>query len=287
MGGELTAWRAGSGADLPVRVVGRRPGTPPRLLVAVAPEAWTRVLAESLFHLDPGSRGPLPPDLDASRDVELLLRLKDGLADEGAGDAGGVPDAWRDTENWYAEEVRQVLEDEMPGQAPGSQVVTGSRTGWAPATAAGPGSTPLLDVVQRYFTSHGVPTERIEDETILRLEGTGEHGEWTLWVHTREDEGVCVVWSAWPEEVPEGRRPAVMELLTRRNPDLAVGAFEMDLDRGAVSFRTSIDVTGDRLSEALVARLVGANVEAFDDLLPALQAVIGGQDPTSLVIFDA
>ncbi len=95
------------------------------------------------------------------------------------------------------------------------------------------------------------------------------------------------MWSSYGEGVPEERRPAMMELLTRINPDVAVGAFELDLDRGNVSFRTSIDVTGDRLTDALLERLIGANVGAFDDYLPAIEkiALSDGHDPKAVLQF--
>ena len=158
----------------------------------------------------------------------------------------------------------------MDGQLSGAEVPPS-----VPPVPPVSGPTPMLDVVRRFLAGHDIAAERVEGETILRMEGTGANGEWTLWIQTREDEGLCLVWSSWPQAVPEDRRVAVMELVTRINPDLAVGAFELDLDRGQLSLRTSIDVTGDRLTEALVARLVGANVETFDDHLPALLDAIG------------
>ncbi|MEY2420284.1 MAG: hypothetical protein QOI95_351 [Acidimicrobiaceae bacterium] len=145
--------------------------------------------------------------------------------------------------------------------------------------------TALLDVVMKFFRERDVPIEQLEDTTVFRGVGDGANGSWTLWVEVREDDELCLVWSSYSEAVDEARRPAVMELITRVNPDIEVGAFEMDLDRGNVSFKTSIDVTGDRLSEALFERLIGHNVQSFDDYLPAIEEVArDGVDPKDVVL---
>lgn len=52
--------------------------------------------------------------------------------------------------------------------------------------------------------------------------------------------------------VPEDRRLALAEFLTRANYGLFIGNFEMDWQDGEVRYKTSIDVAGDRLSTALV-----------------------------------
>ncbi len=136
-------------------------------------------------------------------------------------------------------------------------------------------------MVRRWLADHELQSTPVAGQTVLRLDGEGANGSWILWIETREDDDLCIVWSSWPQEIPLERRGAVMELVTRVNTDIQVGAFELDLSRGQLSFRTSLDVTDDRLSEALLARLVGANVETFDDYLPALDRVLAGEDPVT------
>ena len=65
---------------------------------------------------------------------------------------------------------------------------------------------------------------------------------------------------------------------------LLIGNFEMDMSDGEVRFKTSIDVEGDRLSTALLRRLVDLNLEMMDKYLPGLHAVIEeGTPPVSAI----
>jgi hypothetical protein len=250
-----------------------------RLTVEVDASTWQRVRAEQLFHLD-AEHAPSLPASAVDTTYRLVLRLGiESTGDDLERDAllTELPARLSRTEDWYAEDVQREIAIPEALQVPGARLAEGSPTGWAPKQRPST-DAPLLTIARTWFAEHGMAATGVDDATVLRLDGDGFNGSWVLWLETREDEGIVLVWSSWPEAVPAERRRAVMELLTRLNTDIAVGAFEMDLDRGQVSFRTSIDVTDDRLSGALLSRLVGANVEVFDDWLPALQSVIAGRD---------
>jgi hypothetical protein len=135
-------------------------------------------------------------------------------------------------------------------------------------------ATPLFDAVVAFLASRDLDGDRVEGErTVMRLDGTGSHGDWVLWISTDEPTQRCVVYSTAEFAVPADRRPEALELCSRINVTLAVGNFELDVDGGQIAFRTGIDVEGDRLSDALLNQLVAANIEAFDAFLPALRAV--------------
>ncbi len=57
---------------------------------------------------------------------------------------------------------------------------------------------------------------------------------------------------------------------------MIVGNFELDFTDGEISYKTSIDVEGDRLSFALIQRVVYANVTMMDEYLPGMMSVIYG-----------
>jgi hypothetical protein len=67
---------------------------------------------------------------------------------------------------------------------------------------------------------------------------------------------------------------AIAEFLTRANSGIIIGNFELDFTDGEISYKTSIDVEGDRLSFALIQRLVYANVTMMDEYLPGILSVI-------------
>ncbi|MDQ1713566.1 MAG: hypothetical protein QOE45_3016 [Frankiaceae bacterium] len=246
-----------------------------RLTVDVDEAGWERVRDEALFHLDPDHAGRGFTGASPGAAYRLVLRL-DGPPPPSA-DPDDLLRERPSTADWFAEDVQRELP--LPEDAaPGARIAEGYRTGWAPAPA---GDAPLLDACRAWFAARDMQASRVEGATVLRLAGDGTNGSWTLWLETRETDRVVIVWSAWPDTVPEERRRAVMELVTRLNPDIAVGAYELDLDRGQVSVRTSVELGDAPLHDDLIAGLVGANVEVFDTHLPALLAVVDGVDPVS------
>lgn len=57
---------------------------------------------------------------------------------------------------------------------------------------------------------------------------------------------------------------------------MMIGNFEMDFTDGEIRYKTSIDVEGDKLSSALIKRLVYANVMMMDEYLPGIVSVTEG-----------
>ena len=86
------------------------------------------------------------------------------------------------------------------------------------------------------------------------------------------DQVIC--YSILDEPVPAHRLDAAMRLATLANNRLAIGSFELDLANGEWAFRTSIDVEGDRLSEALFRQLADANLAQFDRYHAAIDSTI-------------
>lgn len=258
-----------------------RSGDRTRITVELDEATWHRVRDEQLFALDPehagrGFVGEVPGAsyrmVLALADAEALAGTSDGAADL----LRAVPRA----EGWRAEDVQRELP--LPEQmAPGTRLAEGYTTAWAPAATGL--DAPLLARCREWFLARDMQATQQEDSTILRLDGNGANGTWVLWLETREQECIVLVWSSWPQEVPVDRRSQVMELITRINPQLAVGSFELDLERGQLSLRTSLELGDAPLHDDLIAGLVGANVEAFDGRLPALLAVLDGEEARTAV----
>jgi len=123
---------------------------------------------------------------------------------------------------------------------------------------------PILSVMTSILTRDGTPLFTVESDTVIRFPYRGKNGEWQCYGDAREDTFLCCFYSIFPEQVPEEKRSNISELLTKINYTLTVGNFEMDFTDGEVRFRTSLDVEGDRLSEALCRRLMMANVSIMD-----------------------
>src|SRR5690349_15987762 len=86
-----------------------------------------------------------------------------------------------------------------------------------------------------------------------------------------------------PVTIPEADRRAMTELITRANFGIPIGNFELDLNDGELRCKTSIDVTGDRLSHPLLHQLVLTNLKVMRIYLPAVRAVLAGAAPIDAI----
>ncbi|KYC36085.1 hypothetical protein WA1_40820 [Scytonema hofmannii PCC 7110] len=117
---------------------------------------------------------------------------------------------------------------------------------------------------------------QIEGQPVLQIVFQGENGKWTCYASTRIEQQQFIFYSVCSVNVPEDKRLAVAEFLTRANSGMVIGNFELDFADGEIRYKTSIDVQGDRLSFALIKPLVYANVTMMDQYLPGIMSVIYG-----------
>jgi hypothetical protein len=140
-----------------------------------------------------------------------------------------------------------------------------------------------FDTVVAFLQGDGWPVAvRTDGGEIVATKFEGAAGIWIcegrVDAHQR-----FVFYSVAPALVPESRRAAVAEYLTRVNAGLVVGNFELDLDGGAVRMKTSLDFEGEPLSPTLIRNLVYANVRAMDHYAPGLVAVSDGHEPADAI----
>ena len=134
----------------------------------------------------------------------------------------------------------------------------------------------ILEAAIAFFTEDNWKFSQMEGKPALSLPCSGRHGSWLCWAEAREDQHQFVFYSISPVKVPENKRPAVCEYLTRANYGLIIGNFELDLRDGEIRYKTSIDVEGEDLTQALVKNLVYANLSTMDRYLPGIMGIIYG-----------
>lgn len=139
-----------------------------------------------------------------------------------------------------------------------------------------PSSHQLFEVLVNFFQQDKWDFIQPEGETVLRSMFQGENGQWTCYAWVIEEKKRVAFYSICPVNVPEERRNLISELLTRANYCLLMGNFEMDFSDGEIRFKTSIDVSGDRITFALLRQLIYTNVLTMDQYLPAIMSVIYG-----------
>ncbi len=120
---------------------------------------------------------------------------------------------------------------------------------------------------------------KLSGEPTLQLAFQGKNGAWHCYAKAKEENQQFVFYSICPISTPEEKRGSLVEFLTRANYAMILGNFELDYNDGEVRYKTSIDVEGDRLTFALIKRLVYTNVMMMDIYLPGIISVV--QDDAS------
>lgn len=254
-----------------------------RLTFHVSPKGYLRIVTEELFNLTTESRGPVADDFVPDADVQVEVRLDDALV-VGVGALGedilesgpafaalaaGSP--LLESESWYALSVtKEVLRDAEGGTL---------REGFSTLHAAKEPflTLPILTIAAAAFEERDLDWQDTSDDQVIRAEVTGENGSWAVYAVARENDQRCTIYSQAAWSTPEELRPAMAEAITRINFGLPLGNFELDYSDGEVRFKTSIDVTGARLTTQLFEDLFEPNLTTMDLYLPALEAVRDGR----------
>jgi hypothetical protein len=140
----------------------------------------------------------------------------------------------------------------------------------------------LFDRVAAYLRSSGLPVTEHPDEGWLLTNGFGEHGTWSLVGQVDEDDRTVAMYSIMSEPVPVEQRPGMAQLLCRINFGLTLATFELDLDDGQLRLRTALLAEAVAPSASQLKMLVGINLTTMDEYLPAIEAVLEGDDPAQV-----
>lgn len=142
--------------------------------------------------------------------------------------------------------------------------------GLGAADAAGPVFGAMVD----FFEDDKWPFTVMPGEPVLSLHCVGEHGHWSCYAQARDEQQQFVFYSVCPMAMPDFKRTAVAEFVTRANYGMIIGNFELDYTDGEVRYKTSLDVEGAHLSPPLIRQAVYANVLMMDRYLPGLLSLV-------------
>lgn len=143
----------------------------------------------------------------------------------------------------------------------------------------------LLAVVAAFLEGQGWAHEQLPGGVVMSFPFQGDEERWVCYAQAQEEHQRVTFYSVCPFNIPAEQRLAAAEFITRVNYGLIVGNFELDLDDGELRFKTSLDVKGATLTQALVERAVVPNLHAMNTYLPGLAAIVGGNfgTPAALV----
>jgi hypothetical protein len=133
---------------------------------------------------------------------------------------------------------------------------------------------PIYDAMVQFFKDDDWASVQIEGEPIQQLGFSGKNGNWTCYAHALDDAQRFIFLSIMESHVPEGKRQAVAEFLTRVNYNAFLGNLEMDFSDGEVRYKTSIDVDDGELTQGMIKTMVYVNVMSMDRYLPGIMSII-------------
>jgi hypothetical protein len=143
----------------------------------------------------------------------------------------------------------------------------------------------IFGTVIQFLEEDGWPYDQLEEKTVLRTGFRGDNGNWRCYAQIREEQEQFIFYSVLDTHVPEERRLAAAEFLTRANYGMIIGNFELDFEDGEVRFKTSIDVEGDRLTIALIKQMIYTNVLMMDRYMPGIMKVaFGDTEPLDAIV---
>jgi hypothetical protein len=130
----------------------------------------------------------------------------------------------------------------------------------------------LVTATTGFFEQDGWDFQ-LDNPTTLRLLAQGKNEKWTCYAQVVAQHQF-LFYSICPIAIPKPKRSKLAEFITRANYAMTIGNFELDYSDGKIRYKTSIDVEGDRLTPALIKRLVYTNVAMMDEYLPRIRAVV-------------
>lgn len=140
-----------------------------------------------------------------------------------------------------------------------------------------PSAPTIHQAVAAFLRADRWAHEAMPGQPVHRVFYQGHNGRLICFAQARNEESQLLFYAYCPESVPEDRRLAMSEFLTRANYGLVLGNFEMDMNDGEVRFKTSIDVEGTTLTPELIKPIIYANVLTADEYLPGIFAVMRGE----------
>ncbi len=143
-------------------------------------------------------------------------------------------------------------------------------------------TTPLFSRLVDWFDRNDwIYEERRGDEESWISAGVScDNGKWRLISKVNEELRQAYFWAVLDMNVPEDRRQAVAEFITRANFGKRIGFFEMDWRDGEIRFNVSFCVADGELTDARIEQAVDCALTVMDLHFVALMSVIyGGCEP--------
>ncbi len=188
-----------------------------------------------------------------------------------------------------SQSVTNASADDSTAHTPASLTPV-AMTAVAPTPAPAFASTPVsfsdspLDAVRAHLAERGWRYSQDADQGALFYQTAGGRASYPGFAAADESAQLVWLYTQIPVRVPEHRRAAAVEVLTRANHGLAVGNFEFDYTDGEVRFKAVADAADGCFTAAAAGRLLRHSLDACDRYHDSLMQVIyGGLSPADAV----
>lgn len=149
-----------------------------------------------------------------------------------------------------------------------------------PMTAIAAAPTTSIEAILVHLAERGWRYSQDGDQKTVFYQAAGVRASYPGFATADEGAGLTWLYVQLPVRVPEHRRAAAVELLTRANHGLPVGNFEFDYGDGEVRFKTVADSSEGCFSAAAAGRLLHHALQACDRYHdPLMQVIYGGLSP--------
>jgi len=134
----------------------------------------------------------------------------------------------------------------------------------------------LSKLVKDFLDDMGLRPEQTDDEKDFKIGFRGDNGDFSVLITVDDAARRIVVHTACPINVPKERLQAATELVIRRNCNLGLGSFDIDMDDGFTVFRTGMKIGRIDLDSETLLALICGNFWMMDNFLPAIASVVYG-----------
>ena len=126
--------------------------------------------------------------------------------------------------------------------------------------------------------------QQIEGNYTYRTFLTGDFGELRCEARIRLEQEQLAFYIFLGVNVPEDRRPAVAEFLTRANYGLPLGNLEMDLRDGEVRMKNSLSFADGELTDTLIRNILYPASSVAKSYFPGvLKVAFGSASPSDII----
>lgn len=249
-----------------------------QLIVEVSYDVFKKIEEEALFNFYPLVRKNEVFNFDFYKNIILRVQLRDSFAkklreanlseakiiqllEEESSDFTFL----NQTESWLLLNATQV--QELPPElADSGTLKIGVSTIYDDSIVADSKTTDPLDIANNYFKSNEFIVEKINKNTLKTIV-KGQEYKWDALIYNNDKQGSLMVYSMFPELIPENDRTEIARMLVKINYQLGVGAFEMDTDDGELRFRTAILYKNDLINTTLFENLFLINIRTVEKFI--------------------